>query len=336
MKKNDRLFNKAVEKLKQAGSKASVALNEVSEACTSLKDVSLNMDGLQATSINIDEMHAAPIMPLTGSLTGTINISKEQIEAAVEKTLDEWIWVEGYKATKKDMTCNKYQYMMGVRHDMPEGAEIKECESGFHFCRDLKDVFGYYGIEKGHRFFKVRALVRKKDYEEYGKPVNDPTTGPFGVYFGYVPTIKNKLTSKSIEFLSELTVDEILTAFGVDITEWTDEDKSMAMEKGTKEVYKVRKVRELMELGYSDLMSKHIVYSLDKYEMAKVLMSQTDISMDTRIMLLFDNDANSDTKIWWDNKSFDLPSHYATVRPMTGSITGSGTSGTVTIELSKA
>lgn len=305
MKKNDKIFNKAVEKLQKAGSRASLALSDVSSACNGLRDV----------AINFDELHSASTTSLDG-------ISKEQIEAAVEKALDEWIWVEGYKGTDKDMKCNDYQYMMGVRHDMPEGADIEECKSGFHFCRDLKDVFDYYEITKGHRFFKVRALVRKKDYEAYGKPDDQ-------IRYGYVylmPSfsgirLKNKLTSKSIEFLSELTVDEILTAFGVDITGWTDEDKSLAMEKGTKEVYKVRKVRELMELGYSDLMSRHIVYSLDKYEMAKVLISQTDISMDTRIMLLFDNNANSDTKIWWDNKSFDLPSHYATVRPITGHAT---------------
>lgn len=308
MKKNEGIFKKAAQKLKVAADDLKDATISIGEAVFDIQSAS---DGLSAVTTSIDEMHVPAI-------------TKEQIEAAVEKALDEWIWVEGYKATEKDMTCNKYQYMIGVRHDMPEGAEIEECKSGFHFCRDLKDVYKYYEINRGHRFFKVRALVRKKDYEAYGKPVNDPTIGPFGVYFGYVPTIKNKLTSKSIEFLSELTVDEILTAFGVDIAGWTDEDKSLAMEKGTKEVYKVRKVRDLVELGYSDLMSRHIVYSLDKYEMAKVLMSQQDISMDTRLMILFDKNANSDTTVWWNNAGRAVAEglQYATVRPITGHATG--------------
>jgi hypothetical protein len=259
MKKNDRLFNKAVEKLKQAGSKASVALNEVSEACMSLKDVSLSTDGLQATSINIDEMHAAPIMPLTGNLTGTINISKEQLETAVEKALDEWIWVKGYKGTDRDMKCRDYQFMFNYRHDMVDGAEIKLCNSGFHFCPKLKDVFGYYEIKDGHRFFEVRALVRKKDYEEL-----KPSTGTINVSFNGTtipwPTWTNpgalgndKLTSKAIEFVRELTLDEIFA--DTEASGWSDEDKKLALEIGIGEATKVRQVTELEALGYSEELS---------------------------------------------------------------------------------
>lgn len=73
------------------------------------------------------------------------------------KEPEEWIWVDGYKATKADMTCYDYQYELGKQHDMPEDEDIIECRSGFHLCLRLEDVFSYYKIGKDNRFFQGKS-----------------------------------------------------------------------------------------------------------------------------------------------------------------------------------
>lgn len=96
--------------------------------------------------------------------------NSDETATEIEKTeSEEWIWVDGYKGTKSDMTCNGYQYELGKRYVMPPDEDIVECASGFHLCLILNDVFDYYSIHNNNRFFKVKALVRKSDYEEYGK-----------------------------------------------------------------------------------------------------------------------------------------------------------------------
>lgn len=206
--------------------------------------------------------------------TETKNTEPEQISA------EEWIWIEGYKGTKEDMTCNGYQYELGKRHDMPEDSDIVECSSGFHLCLKLNDVFGYYSIGDNHRFFKVKALVRKSDVEEYGKY-------PEGVF--YVRKRKDKLVSRSIEFVSECTIDEILSGY---ITEkWTDEDKQRALYVGPHQVdYEIihrTRVEELVNLGYSEPFSEFISNFDDKYIKACTVASQPGVSMDVKVMTIF-------------------------------------------------
>ena len=167
---------------------------------------------------------------------------------------EEWVWVDGFKGTDKDMKCNDYQYEMGKQHDMPEGEEIVECKSGFHLCRELMDVFHYYPIGDGRRFFKVRALVRKKDWENEYVSCSDCDWSH--------AIRRDKLTSKSIIFERELTPDEIIT------------DRMIAYSK----------VR-------SEEFARYIL-TIDKFQMARALGSQKDISMDTRVNHIL-KDANT-------------------------------------------
>jgi hypothetical protein len=112
---------------------------------------------------------------------------------------EEWIWVEGYKGFNNDLTCNDYQYEVGTVHKF-EG-DVNLCHSGFHFCRDLKDVDGYYQFENfNNRFFKVKGLVKKTEYEKYGE-VNPEDI--LGVY------ILDKLVAKEIELMEEVDYKEI-------------------------------------------------------------------------------------------------------------------------------
>ena len=63
--------------------------------------------------------------------------------------------VKGYKGMRSDMTCRGMQYEIGKTYHA-EG-EAKLCRNGFHFCRELTDVFDFYGRENGNRFFEVEA-----------------------------------------------------------------------------------------------------------------------------------------------------------------------------------
>ena len=89
---------------------------------------------------------------------------EELEEKVVVKDTNEYVWIEGYKGTDKDMrSFNGFQYELGVEVSLPENIEPEACKKGFHFCTELEDVFFYYHISKYHRFFKCKALVKKED-----------------------------------------------------------------------------------------------------------------------------------------------------------------------------
>ncbi|MFA5401770.1 MAG: hypothetical protein WC359_15065, partial [Dehalococcoidia bacterium] len=50
--------------------------------------------------------------------------------------------IKGFKGFGQDWTCNKFQFKPGEEYD--HKGEVKACESGFHFCENPLDVFGYY------------------------------------------------------------------------------------------------------------------------------------------------------------------------------------------------
>ena len=187
---------------------------------------------------------------------------------------EEWIWVEGYKGTDKNMQCRGFQFELGTQYDMPDGQEIIECCSGFHLCKKLQDVFNYYSIGDGNRFFKVKALVRKADTERY--------RSGYHPYFNYT----DKLASKSIIFLSELTADEILK--GHEITELPEQYKLMALETSIREATTAYQIGILVEDGYSEAFA-HYIANNDKFEAAHALASQKDLSMDVKVLTMLCN-----------------------------------------------
>jgi hypothetical protein len=191
-----------------------------------------------------------------------------------EKIEEKWIWVDGFKGTKKDMTCNGYQYELGKRYDMPEDAEIVECHSGFHLCLKLEDVFGYYQVENDHRFFKVRALVRETDVATYGRRLRSFER-------------KDKIVAKSIEFISECSIDEIFAAAvpEVELARWTDEDKVSALTIGIREASKIISARTLVNLGYSAPFADFLINN-GMLSMAEAVGSQTDLSMDMKVWMI--------------------------------------------------
>ena len=112
----------------------------------------------------------------------------------------EWVRVKGYKGMKEDMKAHyDFQYELGKTYTVEDPDSVAICEYGYHFSLNLKDVFRYYDLVNNNRFFKVEALVRKKDYDEYGKT--------------YTTTIfsdrVDKLVAKEITILEEVSVEEM-------------------------------------------------------------------------------------------------------------------------------
>ena len=200
-------------------------------------------------------------------------------ERKPEKSTEEWIWVDGYKGTNADMTCRDFQFELGKQYDMSEDEEIKECANGFHLCLKLEDVFGYYNIGEGHRFFKVRALVRAADVAEYGKSYD----GHMPLYMAFSLSSRNKLVAKSIEFIEELSVDEIFK--GSALESYSEGDKRTALTSGIDFVLNQAKVQKLVDFGYSLAFAEYIVQK-DKYSVAYAVGSQENLSMDMKVLMI--------------------------------------------------
>lgn len=137
--------------------------------------------------------------PSVSNIEATTQDEEKQEIKEVKKEEPEYIWVEGYKGTSKDMQGhNNFQYELGKEYTCEGDPQI--CENGFHFSLTLDDVFNYVELWKTqNRFFKVKALVRKSDYERYGH------LDISGFCVGRI----NKLVAKSIVLQSEITSSEL-------------------------------------------------------------------------------------------------------------------------------
>lgn len=65
--------------------------------------------------------------------------------------------MEGYKAFDEHLMCKGFEYEIGKIYELPKGQKPKICKRGFHFCKNLIDVFAYYPMVKV-RIAKVEAL----------------------------------------------------------------------------------------------------------------------------------------------------------------------------------
>ena len=204
-------------------------------------------------------------------LNGNFHVNKIITETE-DKGAEEWVWITGYKGTDKDMKCRDYQFELGKQFDMPEDADIQLCCSGFHMCQNLKNVFNYYGIGKGNRFFEVKALVRR-----YNK------NGHYTYEHHY-----DKMTSKSITFVRELTADEIFKSavgeYGF-TANWTTEQKELALKTTINNVKTIIRTEKLVDLGYSEAFATFVVEN-GADGIACTMTSMPDISMDVKALTI--------------------------------------------------
>lgn len=199
---------------------------------------------------------------------------------APEQPAEEWIWVEGYKGTDENMCCRGYQYDLGKQFDMPEDEKIETCDSGFHLCLKLKSIFNFYSIGDGNRFFKVKALVRKKD-KEYAESNSNHGCITWASNGNIVHGSCDKLASKSIIFISELTKDEILS--GTDAEKLPDKYKDGAIKNGVNKAVREYQSDTLIQDGYSVAFANSIVRK-DLFDKAHAVGSQSDLSMDMKVL----------------------------------------------------
>ena len=103
-----------------------------------------------------------------------------------EAVEQEWIWIDAYKGTDANMVCKGKQYRMNVEDTY--GDKVVLGSKGYHVCTNLMHVFKDYDYNFSNRFFKVKALVKAKDFQ-YRNPNN------------------TVLVAKAIKFVTEITND---------------------------------------------------------------------------------------------------------------------------------
>jgi len=79
--------------------------------------------------------------------------------------------IEGYKVFNNDWTCRDFKYEVGETYK--HGGEIKWCESGFHFCKKLKDCFNYYEMVPWNKIARVKAVGEVIDKGDDSKVVTE-------------------------------------------------------------------------------------------------------------------------------------------------------------------
>lgn len=222
------------------------------------------------------------------------NITQEDIANAI-KTLEEeeWIWVRGFKGTEKDMSCKGYHYELGKQFDLDEDLEPSVCHNGFHFCKELINVFKHYKIGDGNRFFEVEALVKKSDLDPKKKEYAKYANAAWNLYHTS-SQYDDKYAAKSIRFIRELTVDEVFeTVTDSDVREWAEEQKKRAMETSINTVRRDIRAFDLCAAGYSPAFAKYISVDAGRYATAMAMASLPDVSMDVKVMAIFmDNQDN--------------------------------------------
>jgi hypothetical protein len=215
----------------------------------------------------------------------TITLEEPPVEAA--KPQENWIWVDGYKGTDKDMKAyGSFQYELGKQYDY-EG-EIQICAKGFHFSRDLKDVFDYYNVKDGNRFFKVKALVKESDYEKYGGYIRVPTPAFWGSP-SYRTEEITKLVAKSIILEEEVSKTDIIKAYckhDRTCKNLPEEYWDTMIRNGYPAACEDWQVDILTKAGYSPVFAR-CIYQDNKTEKALAIADQEGVSMDMKVWYIY-------------------------------------------------
>lgn len=127
-----------------------------------------------------------------------MSIFNTKTEEEIEKPEEKWVWVRGYKGVNADMSANHGDIIYELNKEYTE-EKAELCESGFHLCLSLSDVWCYRSIAT--RVFEVEALVREEDRDNYGKT-------KYISYHG-LSEITNKIVAKKIIFRKELDFETI-------------------------------------------------------------------------------------------------------------------------------
>ena len=217
---------------------------------------------------------------------------REELQRKIElQNQEEWVYVEGIKGMTKDMKgYDNFQFEVGKTY-IKDGL-IEICKNGFHLSLNLEDVLHHYGICKGNRFFKVRALVRKKDLDEYGT-----ITEVDNFFYGKQKIIKNKLVSKEIEILEELSDEELFEEYKKMESEksrWIEDidDFKYCRKHGENKLAETKLNVKLIVLGINELLVNILTKDFDSVKSREIFvdyveaLSKENISRDMFIYLI--------------------------------------------------
>ncbi|APH20884.1 DUF7666 domain-containing protein [Clostridium botulinum] len=205
---------------------------------------------------------------------------------------EEWIWIEGYKGTDKDMKCRDFQYELNKTFSYDGKTNL--CGSGFHFCLQLKDVFNYYKLNANNKFFKVKGLVKREDYHSASNSVPEMIVlQPRWLQHDY----DSKVVAKEIVFIEELQFEDLKDIIKNKMPMVETEEEYYFCKDNYKEFCKNKLVSKLINLGFSDLFSQlkyedfSNEYDIDDKKMYKYLTvarayKKENLSKDIMIYLL--------------------------------------------------
>ena len=206
---------------------------------------------------------------------------------------EEWVYVEGIKGMTEDMKgYDNFQFEVGKTY-IKDGL-IEICKNGFHLSLNLEDVLHHYGLCKGNRFFKVRALVRKKDLDEYGT-----VTEIDNFFYGKQKIIKNKLVSKEIEILEELSDEELFEEYKKmesGKSRWIEDidDFKYCRKYGENKLAETKLNVKLIVLGINELLVNILTKDFDSLKSREIFvdyveaLSKENISRDMFIYLIIE------------------------------------------------
>lgn len=206
----------------------------------------------------------------------------ETLKGEAKAQEEEWIWVEGYKATDKDMKCRDYHFDFNQIFDIGDDKLIM-CAKGFHLCPKLHSCFSYYSIGEGNRFFKVRALINKNmTVVVKGSWLSDSVL--VNMY-----EKSEKWVAKKIEFIEECSPDEIFKAASgrfVYALNQDDKFKDEVLKFNLDVAYQNQQKYRLRAFSIYTDETIEIIVAQKRTELA-VALAKEPISHDTRMLILF-------------------------------------------------
>ena len=219
---------------------------------------------------------------------------RKELQRVIElQEQEEWVYVEGIKGMTEDMKgYDNFQFEVGKTY-IKDGL-IEICKNGFHLSLNLEDVLHHYGICKGNRFFKVRAKVRKKYLDEYGT-----ITEVDNFFYGKQKIIKNKLVSKEIEILEELSDEELFEEYKKmesGKSRWIEDidDFKYCRKHGENKLAETKLNVKLIVLGINELLVNILTKDFDSVKSREIFvdyveaLSKENISRDMFIYLIIE------------------------------------------------
>lgn len=158
-----------------------------------------------------------------------------------KKTVDP---ILGFKATDKYMKCRGLLYQLGQKQFVENPTQVEQCAWGFHFCKKFVDVLEYYRYS-GIRLFTVAGS-------------------------GYYHHGKDKTATSEIEFLTEMTTDQIIDGIIRDKKKPGDQYNVMSYITNNCELFTAEQLlRVIPHLTFYNIFNRYILHTVTSKEVMR-------------------------------------------------------------------